>query len=137
MQRNYIVKDDKGNYGQTIPLTKGESRLISVYLFNPDGTPFDYSATIVEILVKVFSNINQTSIQKRLTTLGVAAITKAGASASNFIGFQFALSATDTGNMAANNSGLPMTVTVTDSSGNVLELDFISIFNVTPPVVLT
>jgi hypothetical protein len=39
--------------------------------------------------------------------------------------------------MAANNSGLPMTATITDSGSNVLELDFSSLFNVTVPVVNT
>jgi hypothetical protein len=137
MQLNYIAKDDKGNVGQQIPLTQGESRNISIFLFNSDGTPFTYSGTISELLLKIFSTINQASIQKKYSLSQVTPITESGGASSNLIGFSFNLAAADTGSMAPNNSGLPMTATVTDSGGNTFELDFISLFNVTVPVVLT
>ncbi len=137
MKLNYIVKDDSGNVGQTLPITQGETRVVSVFLFNPDGTPLDYSATITEIFVKVYSNVSAASIHKKLSLSEVTAITKGGPLASNLIGFQFALAAADTGIMAANNSGLPMIATITDSGGKILELDFIAVFNVSLPAVQT
>lgn len=137
MKLAYIVKDDKGNVGQSIPLTKGESRIITVFLFDSNGVPFSYSGTITEIDLKIFSTISVASIRKKLSLSEVTAITQAGPQTSNLIGFQFSLSAANTNAMAANNSGLPMTATITDSGTNVLELDFLEIFKVTDPVVLT
>lgn len=136
MKLNYIVKDNQGNAGQTIAITQGESRVISVFLFNNDGSPYVFSGAVSELLVKAFSAINQSSIQKKLSLSEVTLINLTGGF-SGMTGFQFVLSSANTTSMAANNSGLPMIATITDNDSNVLELDFISIFNVTAPVVLT
>jgi hypothetical protein len=137
MTVNYVVTDNQGNAGQTIPLTQGESRLINLFLFNSNGTPFVIPGTISTIVLKIFSTINGASIQKTLAGTTVAAITTAAGIKAGLMGFSFSLLAADTTSMAANNSGLPMTATVTDTSANITELDFISMFNVVPPAVLT
>lgn len=130
MNLDYIAKDDRGNVGQTLPLIRGESRTVSIYLFNPDGTPFDYSQTISTIAAKIFSAPNVAAITKTPT-----ALSKAGASTSGLIGIQFSLTGTDTNSMAANSVGLPMSMKITDSLGGVLEVDFATLFTVTDPVV--
>jgi len=134
---NYAVKDSQGNFGQTIPLTQGESRLINMFFLHTDGSPFVIPGTISAIVLKIFSSINAASIQKTLAATTAAPITMAGSIASGMIGVSFSLLAADTTSMAPNNSGLPMTATITDSAGNITELDFISVFNVVPPAVLT
>lgn len=140
MNLNYILKDDKGNVGQSIPLIQGESRIITCFLFNPDGSPFVYTPTMTNIALKIFSQINQSSIQKNYTDSPskVTPITCSGG-AVGIIGFQFTLTAADTALMAPNNAGLPMTAKFTDnaSPGNIFEVDFIAAFNVTPTVVTT
>lgn len=137
MQMNYLAYDDQGNVGQSIPFIQGETRLITVLLFNPDGTPFIYpGGTPSELLLKIFSQINAPSIQKTLSGSLVTLATASGALTGVF-GFQFKLAAADTALMAANNSGLPMAAIFTDSSANKLEIDFSGIFNVSVPVVQT
>lgn len=137
MTVNYVATDNQWNSGQTIPLTQGESRTINVFFENANGSPFVIPGTISAIVLKIFSTINAASIQKTLAGATVSAITLDGAIKSGMIGLQFTLLAADTSSMAANNSGLPMTATITDSLGNITELDFISLFNVSLPVVLT
>jgi hypothetical protein len=137
MQISAIIKDNEGNVGN-IPLVWGESRVINAYLINPDGTPFVYTGTPSEILVKIFSNINQTSIKKKLSLSQVSLFSVSGIQ-TGVIGIQFTLLASETPNMAANNSGLPMSIAFTDSENpaNVLEIDFESVFNVSQPRIQT
>ena len=137
MQLNYIVKDNEGNAGQNIMLTRGETKTVSVFLFNKDGSPFVFPATVTELLVKVFSNISQMSIQKTFTGALVTLFECAALGGAGLFGFQFTLLPADTNQMAANAAPLPMTATITDSSGNVTELDFLAVFEVEVPAVLT
>ena len=136
MTSQYVLKDNEGNSGQSLPITNGESRIVNVYLLNADGSPRIITGTISEVFVKIFSTINAQSIHKKLSLETVSLINIAGA-VSGMIGFQFSLLTSDTTAMAANNAGRPMIATVTDSDGNVSEFDFASVFNVTPPVVIT
>lgn len=137
MKIAYIAKDELGLAGKTISFTQGETKTISVFLFNPDGSPFTYSGTVTELALKIFSSINAASISKKLSLSTVTLINSAGAFVSTLTGFQFSLNSADTTSMAVNNSGLPMVANVTDSDGNILEIDFIALFNVTGPVVTT
>lgn len=142
MIANYLIRDNLGNIASsedtsTIPITQGEGRTITVYLFNTDGTPLMFTGTVSTFVAKIFSQIAQASIQKTLAASTLAVISKAGAVTSNVIGFQFTLQPADTSSMAPNNAGLPMTATIVDTSGNTLELDFPSVFEVTVPVVTT
>ena len=136
MTSAYVLKDSSGNSGQSIPLTQGESRTVTVFLQNNDGTPRVIPGTISTAVVKIFSTINAASIQKSLAASTLTLATLAGITGGT-IGFQFTLSGSDTTSMAANNSGLPMIATLTDSSGNIYEFDFVSVFSVVPPVVVT
>lgn len=134
----YALHDDQGNGGQKISLTQGESRTISVYLFEPDGSPVIYTATLTELLVKIYTSVSLASIQKKFSTSQVTPLyLRPGATGTNtgIIGFQFQLAAADTAQIAANNPGVPMTATFTDSGGNVLEYDFLAAFSATLPVV--
>lgn len=131
----YVVNDDRKNAGQQIPITRGETKVVTMTLFNPDGTLFVYTAVLAEILVKVFSNISQASIQKRLSLAAVTPLTCAALG--GMIGFQFTLLPADTNMMAANNSSLPMLAVITDVGGNVTELNFLAVFSVDTPAVLT
>lgn len=131
----YLLQDNLGNVGQVLPLIVGESRQITVYLFEDNGLPFSLSDVPTEVLVKVFSNINQASIKKKLSTSDVALISQAGAVTSNLIGLQFTLATTDTALMAPNNNGLPMSITINGSK--VTELDIAAAFSVAVPLIQT
>lgn len=137
MELNYILQDEQGNLSspgaQAIPVIQGETKNIQVLLFQKNGLPFVYKATVTEIFVKVFSQITQASIQKKLSLSSVDKIMSADLG--GMIGFSFTLSSTDTPNMAVNNSGLPMSVSITDNSGNVSEIDFQGSFSVSAPLV--
>ncbi len=136
MQVAYVVQDDKGNVGQSIPFTQGETRLVTLWLFLANGLPFVIPGTISTAVLKIFSGVNQASIQKTLAGATVT-LTAVSGSKAGTIGFQFPLTAADTASMAANNSGLPMIATLTDSGGLVYEFDFVSLFNVGVPAVIT
>lgn len=135
MTFNYVLQDNQGNVGQSIPLIQGESRTITAWLSGSNGAPIPV-ASLSEIVVKVFSQINQASIVKKLSLSQVTQIQLSGISGYNLAGFQFTLSAADTASMAANNSGLPMKAVVTVGT-DTLEFDFAAAFNVSTPVVTT
>jgi hypothetical protein len=121
-----------------LPLIQGESRTISVLLFNTDGSPFLYTGTLSELLVKVYASVSAASIQKKFSLSQVTPIyQRLGTTNQGIMGFQFALSAADTATIAANNAGLPMTAVFTDNAGDVFETDFITAFTVSVPVVQT
>ena len=130
----YLLTDELGNAGQFISLTQGDTKTITFFPQLPNGAPLVYKATVATIVVKVYSQINQASIQK---TLAATTVTQCTCTAlGGVIGYQFVLEAADTASMAANNSGLPMSVTVTDSSGNVTQYDVQGGFDVgVPPLV--
>jgi len=134
MNLKFIIKDEKGVVGPAIPLTQGESKTLSVFWFNEDGSPY-VAPSITALLVKIYSSINQGSIQKSLagSTVTLLQCTQLG----GYIGFQFSLLATDTPNMTANNSGLPVSFFITDASSNVTEGDILNAFDVSIPAVIT
>jgi hypothetical protein len=134
MQPAYIVKDDRGLSGQSVSLTSGETKGISFFLFNADGSPLFISGTISDILVKIYTSPNAASIHKLLS---MSQVTKIADSVLGMFGFAFTLAAADTLLMASNNAGLPVRVTLTMSDGSSIELDFLSIFNVLVPSVQT
>lgn len=136
MQLAYVLKDNQGHSGQTLPLTQGETRTVTCFLFNADGTPYAWQGTLSELVVKCYANVSAPSIQKKYSLSQVTPVTASGGLA-GIIGFQFTLAAVDTTSMTPNSTGLPMTATLTDASGNVTELDFLQAFNVVQAAVLT
>lgn len=135
MSPKYLLKDNLGNVGKSVSIVQGESRDVTLFLFNDDGTPLVYTPTPTEILVKIYSTINQASIQYKQSLAKVVAV--ASTQLGGIIGLKFTLAAADSQGMAPNNSGLPMSAIFTDGSGNVLELDFQSAFNVSAPLIQT
>lgn len=129
----FALKDENGVGGKVISLTQGETKSVQAFMYNADGTPLFVSGTISEILVKVFSQINQAAIQK---TLGMSQVTKISDSTLGCFGFSFVLAAADTASMAANNSGLPMSATFTMSDGSIKEYEFQGAFDVSTPVLV-
>lgn len=151
MEGNFVAQDGSGNVAsnmlrqsgclapcppKTLPLTQGETKLVTMWLFKKNGLPLVLPGTISAAVAKIFSGINQASIQKTLAAMTLTLI-NSSAPAAGVVGVQFSLLAADTLSMAANNNGLPMTLTFTDSSGNVTELDFIAVFAVELPAVQT
>ena len=145
MQAFYSAIDDKGNIAQNIlntlalalPCTQGETKTVSIHLMQANGLPYLIPGTISTAVAKIFSSINGASIQKTLAATTLSLITTTINSVVYTTGFRFQLSAADTTSMAANNSGLPMICTLTDSSNNVFEFDFQSMFSVSVPAVTT
>lgn len=144
MKANYALTDDKGNSANNLvpnlplalPLTQGETKKVTVFLMKDDGSPFLIPGTISTAVAKIFSQINQASIQKTLAATTLSLVTTTINSVVFTTGFQFTLAAVDTQSMAANNSGLPMQCSLVDSSNNVYEFDFQSAFNVNVPAVI-
>lgn len=145
MQAIYAAIDDKGNVAQNLlntlalalPLTQGETKTVTVNLMQSNGLPFLIPGTISTAVAKIFSSINGASIQKTLAAATLSLVTMTINSVVYTVGFRFQLLAADTTSMAANNSGLPMICTLTDSGGNVFEFDFQSMFSVAVPAVTT
>lgn len=130
----YVAQDNFGNVGQKIPFVQGESRTITVWLRNENGTPFVYTGTLEELFLKIYANISVGSIAKKFSLEQVTPIEVSGPIA-GIIGFEFSLLPADTVKMAANNSGLAMSAFFTDDAANVLELDFQALFDVGIPAV--
>lgn len=133
MVLKYVLKDDKGHSGQSLPITQGQTSSISLFLFNDDGTPYVWSGSLGSVLAKIFSGISQAPIMKSVALSSLTEITSSQLSGA--FGVQFVLSATDTQSMAANNNGVPMTLTFTDSGGAVTEIDIPQAFSVSAPLI--
>ncbi len=132
MQPAYVVQDETlANGGQTIEITQGETKVVNVFMFKPDGGPLFVPGSISEITIKVFSQINQASIVK---TLGDEEVTKISDETYGCFGFKFILTAEDTLSMASNNAGLPMKAIVDLGEGGIKEFDFLAVFQVLAPV---
>ncbi len=129
----YIIQDEKNISGQTVSLIQGETKTIKVFLFNDDGSPHFVSGTISELLVKVLASINGPSIQKLFSASQITLISD---SVLGLFGFQFVLASADTTSMAGNNSGLPMVANITTSTGQKIDFNFQSAFQVEVPAVL-
>jgi len=131
--QNYILLDDKGNAGKTLPVNQGETKVVTLLALLPNGAPQVIPDPQATIVVKIFSQINQSPIQKTLAGSTVTPVVCAVLGGQ--IGYQFTLTAADTAGMAGNNSGLPLSVTATDSGSKVTLIEVPAAFSVSVPVV--
>lgn len=133
MSPKYLMQDERGNSGQYISLTQGESKIIKIFPQNADGTPFVITDTISEIVIKIYTGVSTPSLQKKLS---LSTVTKLlSTDPAGCMGFECPISATDSAGFVANSSGLPILITVTTSVG-VIELNIQEGLLVDQPVVL-
>ncbi len=135
MTPKYLLQDNLGNSGTYIQMTQGESRTIKVFPLNADGTPMVFTATLSTIVAAIYTTVNLASIKK---SLALSNLTKLiSTDPAGCLGFEFTLTGADTASIVENSSGIPMLITITDSAGNVTELNFLEAFLIDVPVVLT
>lgn len=129
---SYLLFDDQGNAGKTLPVNQGETKVVTVLPLLPNGAPLVIADPQTTIVAKIFSQINQSAIMKTLAASTLTPVTSD--ELGGVIGYQFTLLPADTLNMAGNNSGLPMSITATDSGGKVTLLEIPAAFSVSVPV---
>lgn len=129
----YVLKDEMGRAGQNLAIHQGEIKTLSIYWFNPDGTPAAL-ASVVEIVAKIFMGISTMALSKTVSgSGGITLISGDGGT----IGCKIALSAANTLAMPVS-ATIAMSLKIEDSASIpaiVTELDLPAAFSVTAPLV--
>lgn len=133
MNPKYLIQDERGNSGQYISLTQGESKTLKVFFQNADGSPLVILPTITEIVAKIYAGVSNPVIQKKISTTTLTKLLSTDPA--GCMGVEFTLTAADTATLVANSSGLPILITITDSTGFVIEINILEGLLVDVPVV--
>ncbi len=129
MKLNFAVRDEKGNGGQNVEIHQGEKKTINVFWFDETGCPYVFPA--ITALVAKISQGSSPALQKTLAAMQLTLITSDDLN--GVIGVSIPLSTADTALPVS--STLGMSLTITNSTTSVDELDLPNVFNVTAPLV--
>lgn len=130
MNLSFAIRDEKGKGGQVVSIHQGEIKTLDVYWFDATGCPYVFP-TITALVVK----ISQGSSPSLSKTLAASQVTLINSDTLNGkIGVRIPLSAADTALPVS--STLGMSVTITNSTTSVDELDLPNVLNVSAPLVL-
>lgn len=134
MQPKYVLQNQSTEEtGQTLSITQGETLDVSLFFIAPSGIPLAIGSA-TECVVKLFSQINQASILKKLSLSQVELIQS---DQLGIFGINFSIAAADSLMMAPNNCGLPMSAIFTQTDGEITQYDLLSAFIIMVPAVQT
>jgi len=117
MTPKYVIWDEYDNAGQNISLSQGEKRKIFLMFFQDSGMPRALDNAYDEIVVKVYTGVSSSPIQKKLSLSSVTEIKDTNL---GLIGVSFTLTAVDTALITAATAGIPVKL-IFSSTGTVTD----------------